>query len=45
MPIIFHDLRRYGSHLIMQEMGQFNQKKNVILIGIEKYMAFMLEKT
>ena len=38
-PIIFHNLKNYNSHLIMQELGKFNFKINVIPNGLEKYMS------
>ena len=34
--IVFHNLKNYGSHLIMQELGKFNFKLNVIPNGLEK---------
>ena len=40
--VIFHNLRGYGSHLIMQEIGKFKKDINVIPINMEKYMAFMI---
>ena len=51
IPVIFHNLRGYDSHFIMQEMGEivknhkYNNKEmniNVIPNNMEKYMAFML---
>ena len=30
VPIIFHNLKSYDSHLIMQEIGKFDVKLNVI---------------
>ena len=30
IPIVFHNLKNYDSHLIMQELGKFNIKINVI---------------
>ena len=30
IPIVFHNLKNYDSHLIMQELGKFNFKINVI---------------
>ena len=30
IPIVFHNLKNYDSHLIMQELGKFNLKINVI---------------
>ena len=44
IPIIFHNLRGYGSHLIVQEIGRFDVKVNVIPHGFEKYMAFTINK-
>ena len=40
IPIVFHNLKNYDSHLIMQELCKFNLKINVIPNGLEKYMAF-----
>ena len=42
VPVIIHNLRGYGSHLIMQEIGKFNIKVNVIPNGLEKSMAFKI---
>ena len=38
--VVFHNLKNYDSHLIMQELGKFNLKINVIPNGLEKYMRF-----
>ena len=35
--VVFHNLINYDSHLIMQEIGKFNLKINVIPNGLEKY--------
>ena len=40
IPVVFHNLRGYGSHLIFSEFNKFNIKINVIPNGLEKYMAF-----
>ena len=40
IPIIFHNLKNYDSHLIMQKLGKFNFKINVIPNGLEKHMRF-----
>ena len=40
IPVVFHNLKNYDSHLIMQELGKFNLKINVIPNGLEKYMSF-----
>ena len=42
VPVIIHNLRGYGSHLIMQEIGKFNIKVNVIPNGLEKSVAFKI---
>ena len=44
VPIIFHDLRSYDSHLIFCELKNFNVKTSVIPNGLEKYMTFFLNK-
>ena len=40
VPIIFHNLRGYVSHLIFCELNKFDVKINLIPNGLEKYMAF-----
>ena len=35
-PIVFHNLKNYDSHLIMQELGNFNFKINVIPNGLKQ---------
>ena len=30
IPVVFHNLINYDSHLIIQELGKFNLKKNLI---------------
>ena len=42
IPVIFHNLKNHDSHLIMQELGKFNFKINVIPNGLEKYMSFTI---
>ena len=42
VPVIIHDLRVYGSYLIMQELGKFDAKVNIIPNGLKKYMAFTI---
>ena len=44
ISVIFHNLRGYGSHLIFNELDKFDVKINVIPNGLEKYMAFFLNK-
>ena len=38
--IIFHSLKGYDSHLIMNKIRKFNVKVDVMPNGFEKYMAF-----
>ena len=42
IPVVFHNLKNYDSHFIMQELGKFNLKINVIPNGLEKYMSFSI---
>ena len=48
LPVIFHNLRGYDSHFIMQEIGAVGKNNNLeincIPNNMEKYMAFMLGK-
>ena len=39
IPIVFHNLKNHDSHLIMQELGKFYFKINVIPNGLKKYMS------
>ena len=45
VPVIFHNLKGFHSHLIMQEIGKFDVKISVILNGLKKYIAFTINKT
>ena len=38
IPVIIHNLYRYHSHFIMQEIGKFNRKINVLHIGKPSYI-------
>ena len=42
MPVIFHNLKVYDSHLIFSELHKFNLKVDVIPNRLEKYMACFL---
>ena len=44
VSIIFHNLNGYENHLIMNEIRKFNVKVDVIPIGLEKYIAFTINK-
>ena len=43
--VTFHNLRGYDSHLIMQKIDKFDVKVDVIPNGLEKYMAFIINKS
>ena len=40
IPVIFHNLKGYESHLVLSELSKFNLKISAIPNGLEKYMAF-----
>ena len=40
VPVIFHNLRGYDSHLFFNGLDKFDVKIKVIPNGLEKYMAF-----
>ena len=42
IPVIFHNLKSYDSHLIFSELHKFNLKVDVIPNGLEKGMTFFL---
>ena len=42
VPPVFGNLKNYDSHLIMQEVGKFNLKINVIPNILGKYMCFSI---
>ena len=42
VPVIFHNLKGYGSHLIIKEIGKFDVKVIVIPNWLEKSMAFRI---
>ena len=42
VPVIFHNLRGYDSHLIIKEISKFDVKVSVTPNGLEKYMAFTI---
>ena len=45
VPVIFHNLKGYDSHLIMKEISKFDVKVSLIPNGLEKYMAFTVKKS
>ena len=42
VPVIFHNLKGYDSHLIFKELSKFDCRVSVIPNGLEKYMSFTL---
>ena len=44
VPLIFHGLKGYDSHLIFKELSKFIVKISDIPNGLEKYMAFTINK-
>ena len=44
VPVIFHNLRGYDSHLVFNELDKFDVKTSVIPNGLGKYMVFSLNK-
>ena len=45
VPVIFHSLRGYDSHLIFCDLDKFDVEINVLPNGLEKNMAFFWIKT
>ena len=44
VPVIFHNLKGYDSHLITKEIGKVDVKVSAIINELEKYMAFTINK-
>ena len=44
VPVIFYNLRGYNSHLVFSELDKVDVNISVIPNGLEKYMAFILNK-
>ena len=40
ISIVFRNMKNYNSRLIMQNLGKFNLKLNVIRNGLERHMSF-----
>src|SRR5271163_369249 len=40
IPVIFHNLRGYDSHLLLEKLGKFKKPINIIPNNMEKYMMF-----
>ena len=44
VPVVFHNLKGYDGHLIMKELSSFDVSIDVIPCGLEKYMAFIVNR-
>ena len=46
VPVIFNNLKGYYSHLVINQIGKFDVKEDVIPngSGSEKYMGFTINK-
>ena len=42
IPIVFHNLKKYDSHLLMHELGKFNLKTSVIPNELERYTSLTI---
>ena len=42
IPVVFHNLNGYDSHLLLTELGKFNKKISVIPNNMQTYMSFSI---
>ena len=42
IPVIFHNLKGYDSHLLLPELGKFNKKISIIPNNMQTYMSFSI---
>ena len=42
IPVVFHNLKGYDSHLLLTELGKFNKKISVIPNNMQTYMSFSI---
>ena len=40
IPVIFHNLKGYDSHLLLPELGKFNKKISIIPNNMQTYLSF-----
>jgi hypothetical protein len=44
IPVVFHNLKNYDGHLIIQNVGDHTSKISVIPQNYEKYVSFSLKR-
>ena len=42
IPVVFHNLKGYDSHLLLTELGKFNKKISVFPNNMQTYMSFSI---
>ena len=42
IPVVFHNLKNYDFHLILQDLGKFSLRINVIPIELQNYMSYSI---
>ena len=45
IPVIFHNLKGYDSHLLLPELGKFHKKISIIPNNMQAYMSFSVGHT
>ena len=43
IPVIFHNLKGYDSHLLLPELGKFNKRISIIPNNMQTYMSFSVD--
>ena len=43
IPVVFHNLKNYNGHLIIQNVGEHTSKISVIPQNYEKYISFSFD--
>lgn len=44
IPVVFHNVQNYDSHLIFQDMEKYNFEINVLPKTVEKYISFTIQQ-